>query len=155
SSDEQRTRPAPGRSFPYVTSTGSRRGSESRDQRRTGTGVSVVQPASVPLALPAIAQARGDAIDGQVDSLNHALVGIAGAVALEQLDLQVVDGIEIGETVADRPGEQRILLQQDLLLHDGEHRLDRILPFSAESRKDPVAQAAALDQVCVARGDRD
>ena len=39
-------------------------------------------PGTAP-PLPAVAQAGGDAVDGEVDALDDALVGVAGAVALQ------------------------------------------------------------------------
>ena len=52
--------------------------------------------------LPAVAQTGGDAVDGQVDAGDHAAVGIARAVALEQLDLNVIQRINVRKAVADR-----------------------------------------------------
>src|SRR6476469_5589717 len=69
-------------------------------------------------ALSRIAQARGDAVDGEMDALDDALVGVAGAVALQELELHVVEGIEVGKAVADGAGEQGIGLQQLGLPHD-------------------------------------
>jgi hypothetical protein len=45
--------------------------------------VASMPAASAPPTLAAIPQSRGNAIDGEVDTLHHALVGIASAVALD------------------------------------------------------------------------
>src|SRR5690606_31727646 len=62
---------------------------------------------------PGIAQAGCNSVDRQVDATPDALVHLAvagdgGAMALEQLYLQVVQRIEIGETILDRARQQRI-----------------------------------------------
>ena len=49
-----------------------------------------------PVILPAVTQSGGDAVDGQVNATGQTLVGIAGAVSLEQLDLQMVQRIHVG-----------------------------------------------------------
>jgi len=54
------------------------------------------------LLLPAVAQTGCKAIDRQVNPGDDILIRVAGAIALEQLDLHVVERIEIGEAVADR-----------------------------------------------------
>src|SRR6516162_9684461 len=60
--------------------------------------------------LAAVAQPRGYPIDGQMDCLHHALVGLAGAMTLQQFDLYMVERIEVGEAVLDRARQQGILL---------------------------------------------
>src|SRR6516165_5832367 len=72
-------------------------------------------PASSPIRhralapeLSAVAQAGSDPVDGEVDAMGNALIGIAGAVAVEELDLHMVERIEIGEAVADRACQKRI-----------------------------------------------
>ena len=51
--------------------------------------------------LAAVPQAGGDAIYGQVDAGNDILIRIAGAISLQQLDLQVIERVDIGKAVAD------------------------------------------------------
>jgi phosphatidylserine/phosphatidylglycerophosphate/cardiolipin synthase-like enzyme len=92
----------------------------------------------------AVAQSRGDAVDGQVDAALHALVGLAGAVAAQQLDLDVVQRIEVGEAVADRALQQRIEVEQFLLAGDRQQRGDRGLPFGLDAREDGLAQASSF-----------
>src|SRR5439155_11973664 len=75
--------------------------------------------------LPAVAQTRGEAVDGQMDPGHDILIRVAGAIALQQLDLHVIERIQIGEAVADRARQQRIALEQALLVHDREQRVDR------------------------------
>src|ERR1700730_10807563 len=47
------------------------------------------------LALAAVAQTGGNPVDREVDALHDVLVGCAGAVALEELDLNVIERIDI------------------------------------------------------------
>src|SRR5262245_46286945 len=87
------------------------------------------------LILCAVAQARGNAVDREVDALHHGLVAVAATVALQQLQLHVVERVEVGEAVAYRAGEQLVVLQQSLVLHDLEQGVDGILPFGAQARE--------------------
>ena len=51
----------------------------------------------------AVAQAGGDAVQGQQDALADARVGVAGAPAADQLDLYVIERLDIGHAQADQP----------------------------------------------------
>src|SRR5262249_30114493 len=82
--------------------------------------------------LPAVAQAGRDAVDAEVDAFHRSRVAFAGAVALDQLDLNVMQRVDVGEAVADRAGEQRICFQQGFLPGDRQQDLDRIVPFGAQ-----------------------
>src|ERR687888_330834 len=109
--------------------------------------------AGVPSAagsLAAVAQPCGYSVDGQMDCLHHALVGIAGPVTPEEFDLYMVQRIEVGKAVLDRAREQGILLEQCLLAGDGEQHFNRILPFGTQSRKDSFAQLGVLDELRIA-----
>jgi hypothetical protein len=59
--------------------------------------------------LTAVAQPGSDAVDRQVDAAGHPLVGFAGAVALEQLDLQVVERVHVGRAQLQRALEHRVV----------------------------------------------
>jgi hypothetical protein len=48
--------------------------------------------------LAAVAQPCGYPVDGQVDCLHHAIVGIAAPVTLQQFDLYMVEWIEVGKS---------------------------------------------------------
>ena len=111
----------------------------------------------LPCYLPAVAQAGGDAVDGEVDALRRRpSSAVAAAVALQQLDLHVVERIEVGEAVADRAREQRVALQQRLLLHDREQGIDRCpATRRAGARRSLSRSSASADQLGVARGDGD
>ena len=52
-------------------------------------------------ALPCIAQSRRNPVDADVNPALHPLVGPAVPVAADQLDLQVVQRVDVGEAVAD------------------------------------------------------
>src|SRR5438874_7219726 len=80
-------------------------------------------------ALPTIPQPCGYPIDGQLNPAQYLLVGILRTMLLHQLHLHVVERIEIGKAVADRAFQQRIALQQAVLPHDVQKRLDREMPF--------------------------
>ena len=67
-----------------------------RDQLANGFNY----PVGVPL--PAVAQPGGKAVDRQMDAGDDILNRIAGAIALQQLDLHVVERVELREAVADR-----------------------------------------------------
>src|SRR5262249_45374080 len=82
--------------------------------------------------LPAIAQAGRDAVDGEVDALHHVLVGVAGAVALGQIDLHVIERIDLRQAVADGAGELRVAFEQRLLAHDGEQGFGGVVPLGAQ-----------------------
>src|SRR5258706_2562967 len=45
---------------------------------------------------PRIPQTGGQPVDREVDTAAHAIVGVAGAMAFQQLELQVVQRVEIG-----------------------------------------------------------
>ena len=111
----------------------------------------VVAKTRYPLQeLATIAQPCGYPVDGQVDCLHHALVGIASPVTLQQFDLYMVERIQVGETVLDRARQQRILIEQCLLAGDGEQHINRALPFGTQPRKDSFAQLGVLDKLRVA-----
>jgi hypothetical protein len=63
-------------------------------------------------SLATVAQPCGYPVDGQMDCLHHALVGIARAVTLQQLDLYMVERIEVGKAVLDRARQQGIAVEQ-------------------------------------------
>jgi len=100
--------------------------------------------------LATVAQPRGYPVDGQVDCLHHALVGISGPVTLQQFDLYMVERIEVRKAVLDRAHQQGILVEQCLLAVDGEQHFNRVLPLGTQPRKDSFAQLGVLDKVRVA-----
>ena len=77
----------------------------------------------------------GDAVDRHVDAALDAGVLAALAVAVQQLDLDVVERVEIGEAVADRALEERIGVEQLVLAGDLEQRRDARLVFGADAPK--------------------
>src|SRR5262245_34923556 len=100
--------------------------------------------------LATVAQPCGYPIDGQMDCLHHALVGLAGPMTLQQFDLYMVERIEVGEAVLDRARQQGILVEQCLLAGDGEQHINRVLPFGTQPWKDSFAQLGVLDELRVA-----
>src|SRR3954466_7817646 len=62
--------------------------------------------------LSAVAQSGGNAVDRQMNPADDRLARVAAAIALQQLDLHMVERIEIGKAVADRTRQQRIAFQQ-------------------------------------------
>ncbi len=65
--------------------------------------VSVTEPSDAISVnnLSAVPQAGRDAVYRQVDALYHSLICIPSAIAPQQFDLHMVQGIEIGKPVAD------------------------------------------------------
>ena len=45
----------------------------------------------------AVAQACGDAVDGEVDAFGDARIGLTGAATADEIDLQLVERIDIGQ----------------------------------------------------------
>src|SRR5579872_24242 len=90
-------------------------------------------PRHSPFAIrsSAIPQSRRNAVDRQLNAGQHLLVAGLAAMQLEQLDLHMVQGIEIGEAVADRAVEQRIGFEPLLVAHNGQQGVDRIAPLAA------------------------
>ena len=87
-------------------------------------------------ASPAVAQTCRDAIDREVDALDDPTGLIARTTALNQLHLQVVERVAAGEAVLDDPRQQRVAIDQPVLLGHGEPHLDRGLQFLAQARND-------------------
>src|SRR5262252_7517910 len=85
-----------------------------RTSRRPDIGLMRWRGSLLCLGLATVAQPCGYPIDGQMDCLHHALVGLAGAMTLQQFDLYMVERIEVGEAVLDRARQQGILLEQCL-----------------------------------------
>src|SRR5260370_24976971 len=86
-----------------------------------------------PMAPPApstrIAQPRRDPVDRQVNAAPHARVRTARAMALDELDLQVIERVEIREAVLDRAREQRVVGEPPLLPSALGQDSRRALPF--------------------------
>src|SRR5207253_5643301 len=59
-------------------------------------------------SLTAVAKPRRKAVDRQVDATLGALVGLAGSVPAQQLDLQMIERIEIRKAIANAALERRI-----------------------------------------------
>src|SRR6185437_2395893 len=89
---------------------------------------------------PRIPQAGGNAIDGDLDAAQHPLVRVLRAVRFEKLDLHMVERIKIREAVPHRALQEWVTLQQPVLVHDVEQRLDDEMPFTADAAKNPFAQ---------------
>src|SRR5262249_40357604 len=104
--------------------------------------------------LAGVAQARRDAVDGQVHALQHRLVGVAATAAAAQLDLQVVQGIDVGQPRTDQRRQVRVLVEQRRLAGDPEQRFGGALPLGADLAEHVLGQRAVLDQRRVASGDR-
>src|SRR5688500_10342660 len=101
----------------------------------------------------AIPQSRGNAIDGEMDGLDDALVGVAGAIALQQLELYVVERVDIGETIANGACEGGVAFEKRVLLEDRQQRLPRAFVFVADAGEYRFAQLRIGDQLLVARRD--
>ncbi len=99
-----------------------------------------------PLASTRIPQPRCNPVDADVDAALYPFVGQASAVAADQLDLQVVQWVDVGEAVADRPVERRVAGQAVFLACDLRERVGRAVPFGFDGRKNLLAQAGVAHQ---------
>ena len=82
-----------------------RRLSRGSPPRQSDPGANRIDAIRSDTALAAVAQARRYAVDGQLDAPQHLRIAGIVAVLLQQLDLNMVQRIEIGETVLDRAFE--------------------------------------------------
>jgi hypothetical protein len=82
-----------------------------------------------------------------MDALADARVRLAGAVALQQFDLEQVQGLDIGQAQADRGVERRLPLEQARLAGDREQGIVRALPLVADAPEDRLAQTGVGDQL--------
>jgi hypothetical protein len=94
-------------------------------------------------ALSRCCAARGDAVDRQVDAAPHALVLVAFPVAVQQLDLHVVERVEVGKRLrierlssglASSSSAWPVMLQQH----------STVLACSFDAREDRLAQGASF-----------
>src|SRR5712692_2626060 len=100
---------------------------------------------SVP-DLAAVSQAGRNAVDGEVDRAQQARVAAAGAVAAQQLDLQVVERVEVGKAVADRARQGRVVGEQLGMPGDRREPAARALPLLRDAAEDFAAQPFVRDQ---------
>ncbi len=84
----------------------------------------------------------GDSVDREVDRLHHALVRIAGTIALEQLQLHMVERIDVGKAVADSARKRGVALQEGALLKNGQQRFLRTLPLCRKAREDGLPSSS-------------
>src|SRR5712691_3213685 len=103
-------------------------------------------------ALAAVAQRRRDAVDGEMDGAHGALPGVAVAVAAQERELDVVERIQVGETVADRAREGRVAGKELARAGDREQPVARRVPFGFYARKHRLAHAR-VGELGIARGD--
>src|ERR1700730_7026118 len=75
-------------------------------------------------ASPAVAQARGEPVDRQMYPALDELIGLARAIATQQLDLEMIERIEIGEAIANAPRKRRIVVKERRLAGDRVHQFD-------------------------------
>src|SRR5438093_3055515 len=99
----------------------------------------------------AVPQAGRDAVDRQMDRASRADVGVAGAIAAEQLDLQVFQRVEIGKAVADAALERWVVLEQRRLLRDRQAMPNAPLVLARDPREDRVAQCRVRYELSIAR----
>jgi hypothetical protein len=75
------------------------------------------------------------------------LVRLPAAMAAQELDLQVVERIEIGEAVADAPREDRIVVEERPLARDRERVPDQRACSSAIRAKIDSRSAASATEL--------
>jgi len=66
----------------------------------------------------AVTQCRGHGVDGQLDAFPDPRVGFAGSVTLQQLNLQQIQWLDIGQAQPDGSIQRRMLRQQARLARD-------------------------------------
>ncbi len=74
----------------------------------------------------------------------------AGPPAPDQLDLQQMQRVDVGEAMADRTCQCRIAGEAILFAGDQRQHVHRALPFVADGVKHPPAQHFVLHQLAVA-----
>src|ERR1700681_153512 len=102
-------------------------------------------------ASPAVAQARGEPVDRQMYSALGELIGLARAIATQQLDLEVIERIEIGEAIANASRQRRVVVKERRLAGDRMHQFDGPPMFRGNSRKNLVPRLAIRKKIRVAR----
>src|SRR3954451_19986128 len=86
--------------------------------------------------LSAVAQRRGDRVDRELNPLANPRVVLAGAVPFQQLDLEQIQRLDVGQAQADRGLERRMLFEQPRLLRDPEQRVVGQGPGVANTSED-------------------
>src|ERR1700681_2318333 len=102
-------------------------------------------------ASPAVAQARGEPVDRQMYSALGELIGLARAIATQQLDLEVIERIEIGEAIANASRQRRIVVKERRLAGNRVHQFDGPPMLRGNSRKNLVPCRAVRNKIGVAR----
>src|SRR6185312_16383601 len=74
-------------------------------------------------------------------------------MALQELDLEVVQGVQVREAVPDRAGERGVRLEERAGAGDLEERAARRLELAADASEDPVRGRRVARELLVARGD--
>jgi parvulin-like peptidyl-prolyl isomerase len=87
-----------------------------------------------------------------MDTCLDALIGLAAAPAAHQFHLQVVQGIDVGETVANGARQCLVVGQALLVTRNARQRIDSAVPLGFYGAEDAPAQACIADQIGVARG---
>src|ERR1700722_5228681 len=122
------------------------------DERDIKASLAASTPAYVRHALAAVAQRAGQTVHRQQDSALHQLVVIAGAVTPQQLDLQVVQRLQVRETVEHRPGQRRVIGEQIVLTRNQLVRVDASLVLSGDLVEPPLPERLVVDQLGVSGG---
>src|SRR5476649_1673980 len=95
---------------------------------------------------PAIAERGGDGVDRQLDSFAHSRIVLARAMPLQELDLQQIQWIDVGQAQAYRCIQYWVLLEKARLLRDAEEAVVSGRPRVADAVENTLAQRAILDQ---------
>ena len=99
-----------------------------------------------------IAQRGGQPVHRQQDAALHEFVVVAGAVAPQQLDLQMVQRLQIRETVEHRTCQRRVVGEQVVLTGDELVHADRAPVLVDDLVEHPAPQRLVVHQLGVARG---
>ncbi|MDT4863942.1 hypothetical protein FQZ97_986770 [compost metagenome] len=100
---------------------------------------------------PCVSQAGRDAVDRNVDAAAHAFVAIGvvftSAVAPHQFHLQVVQRVDVGETVAHGALQRGVVDQALLFTGDERQRIGRAVPLGLDGGEHLLAQALVGHQL--------
>src|SRR5438105_3458740 len=105
--------------------------------------------------LAAVPETCRDTIYRKMDALNNAVVRLPVPIALEKLELHVIEGIDVRKSIADGARQRRIALERSLCFENREQRVKRVPPFGVQAREDRLAQLAILDEILITRCDGD
>src|SRR5689334_3342849 len=102
----------------------------------------------------AVAQGSGDSADRELNGLLNAFVSLASTMALEQLNLQMIQGLDVGQSQPDRNIQLGIVLEQARLARNVEQAVVCGMPGAFDLIEVMACHLLILHQRQIASGDR-